>query len=147
MSLKSKTASKPAFRPKFSIFSSITCPRLIKTTNWWLAKSSGLIGISWMSKKPSGVLMVEPNSLSRLEMAKIKHFSNEIQVSLNYTYSEIFEILGVDYQMSTTCYRYKLHRSSKKAYFSCVISIYFCPSFMITLYTKGTLKKTPSSSS
>ena len=54
-----------------------------------------------MSKKPSVVLLVEPSSHSRLEMAKIKHFLNEIQVSLKYVGSEILEILGVDYQMST----------------------------------------------
>ena len=73
-----------------------------------------------MSKKPSVVLTVEPiSNSSRLEMAKIKHFLNEIQVSLNY-----IEILGVDYQMSTRCGDYELNRSPKKAYFSCVIGIY-----------------------
>ena len=73
-----------------------------------------------MSKKPLVVLLVEPSSDSRHEMAKIKHFLNEIQVSLNY-----IEILGVDYQMSTRCGDYELNRSPKKAYFSCVIDIYF----------------------
>ena len=62
-------------------------------------------------------------------MAKIKNFLKEIQVSLNFILSEIFEILGVDYQMSTTCGQDKLHRSYKKAYFSCVISIYFLSFF------------------
>ena len=64
-----------------------------------------------MSKKPSVVLMVEPNSHSRLEMAKIWHFMNGIQVSLNYSKSEIFEIFSID----------ELYRSPKKAYFCCVI--------------------------
>ena len=36
-------------------------------------------------------------------MAKINYFSNEIQLSLNQIFSEIFEILGIEAQMSTTC--------------------------------------------
>ena len=56
-------------------------------------------------------------------MAKIIYFSNETQVSLNNILSGIFEILAVDNQMVTSCGQDEPHRSSKKAYFSCVICI------------------------
>ena len=49
-------------------------------------------------------------------MAIIKHFLNEIQVSLNLIHSEIFEIICVDYQMSTSCGQDEPNRSLKKAY-------------------------------
>ena len=49
-------------------------------------------------------------------------------------YSEIFEILDVYNQTVTSCGWDEPNRSPKKAYFSCVIGIYLCPSFMNTLY-------------
>ena len=56
-----------------------------------------------MSYKPLVGPLVEPFSQGRLKMAKINYFSNEIQLSLNQIFSEIFEILGIEAQMSTTC--------------------------------------------
>ena len=50
----------------------------IKLPNWYH------LGSSWMSKKPSAGLLVEPISLSRLKMAKINYFSSEIHLSLNH---------------------------------------------------------------
>ena len=41
----------------------------------------------------------------------------------------MFEILGADYQMSTSCGQDEPHRSPKKAYFSCVIGIYIMSFF------------------
>ena len=64
-----------------------------------------------MLKKPLVGLLVEPISLSRLKMAKINYFSNEIQLSLNHTKSEIFEILVVDKQMFISCGQDELLRS------------------------------------
>ena len=82
-----------------------------------------------MSKKPSVGQLVEPISLSRLKMAKINYFSNEIQLSLNHTQSEIFEILVVDKQMFISCGQDEPLRSPQKAYFICVIGIYFVSFF------------------
>ena len=62
-------------------------------------------------------------------MAKIDCFSNEIQLSLNNIYSEIFEILGVDYQRSTSFGQDEPHRNPKKAYSNCAIGIYFMSFF------------------
>ena len=95
----------------------------IKLPNWYHQ------GSSWMSKKLSAGLLVEPISLSRLKMAKINYFSNEIQLSLNHTQSEIFEILGVEKQMFISCGQDEPLRSPQKVYFSCVISIYFVSFF------------------
>ena len=50
-------------------------------------------------------------------------------MSLNHILSEIFEILGVNKQMFISCGQDEPHRSPKKAYFSCVIGIYFLSFF------------------
>ena len=78
-----------------------------------------------MSNKPSAGLLVELISQSRLQMAKISYYYIEIQFSLNHICSEIFEILGVDKQMFISCGQDEPYRSSKKAYFSRVIGVYF----------------------
>ena len=62
-------------------------------------------------------------------MTKNNYFSNEIQLSLNHTQSEIFEILGVDKQMFISCGQDEPLRSPQMAYFSCVIGIYFASFF------------------
>ena len=62
-------------------------------------------------------------------MAKIIYFSIETQVSLNNILSEIFEILAVDNQMVTSCGQDEPLRSSKKAYFICLIGIYLMSFF------------------
>ena len=80
-----------------------------------------------MSYKPLVGPLVEPFSQGRLKMAKINYFSNEMQLSLNNILSEIFEILGVDYQMSTSIGQDEPHRSPKKAYFS--LHAYDSPNF------------------
>ena len=41
----------------------------------------------------------------------------------------MFEILGADYQMSTSCGQDEPHTSRKKAYFSCAIGVYFMSFF------------------
>ena len=82
-----------------------------------------------MSYKPLVGPLVEPFSQGRLKMAKINYFSNEIQLSLNHTQSEIFEILVVDKQMFISCGQDEHLRSPQKVYFSCVISIYFVSFF------------------
>ena len=82
-----------------------------------------------MSNKPSVGLLVEPISQNGLKMAKINYFSNEIQLSLNHTQSEIFEILVVDKQMFISCGQDEPLRSPQKAYFICVIGIYFVSFF------------------
>ena len=82
-----------------------------------------------MSNKPSVGLLVELISQSRLKMAKISYFTYEIQFSLNHICSEIFEILGVDKQMFISCGQDEPYRSPKKAYFSCVIGLYFLSFF------------------
>ena len=46
-----------------------------------------------MLNKPLLGGFVQQFCQSRLKMAKISYFSNEIQLSLNYIYSEIIEIL------------------------------------------------------
>ena len=64
-----------------------------------------------------------------LKCLKSTKFSNEIQLSLNHFYSEIFEILGVDKQMVIICGQVEPHRSPKKSVFSCVIGIYLMSFF------------------
>ena len=66
---------------------------------------------------------------SRLNMAKISYFSNEIKLSLNCILSEIFEILYVDNQTVTSCGWNEPHRSPIKEDFSCVIGIYLMSFF------------------
>ena len=56
-----------------------------------------------MLKKPLIGLLVELFSQNRLKMAKISYYFIEIQLSLNHTLSEIFEILGVDNQTVRSC--------------------------------------------
>ena len=82
-----------------------------------------------MSNKPSVGLLVELISQNRLKMAKISYFSYEIQFSLNHISSEIFEILGVHKQMFISCGQDEPYRSSKKAYYSRVIGLYFLSFF------------------
>ena len=82
-----------------------------------------------MSNNPSVGLLVQLISQIRLKMAKISYFSNEIQLSLNHILSEIFEILGVNKQMFISCGQDELYRSPKKAYFSCLIGLYFLSFF------------------
>ena len=82
-----------------------------------------------MSNDPSVGLLVQLISQSRLKMAKISYLSNEIQLSLNHILSEIFEILGVNKQMFISCDPDEPYRSPKKAYFNCVIGIYFLSFF------------------
>ena len=77
-----------------------------------------------MSNKSSVGLLVKQFGQSRLSMAKISYFSNEIKLSLNLIKSEIFDILDVHKQTVTSCGWDERHRGSKKAYFSCVIGIY-----------------------
>ena len=64
-----------------------------------------------------------------LKCLKSTKFSNEIQLSLNHFYSEIFEILGLDKQMVMICGQNEPHRSPKKSVFSCVIGIYLMSFF------------------
>ena len=82
-----------------------------------------------MSNNPSVGLLVQGISQSRLKMAKISYFSNEIHLSLNHIISEIFEILGVNKQMFISCDPDEPFRSPKKVYFSCVIGIYLMSFF------------------
>ena len=72
-----------------------------------------LYGENWMSNKTLEDLLSKPISQSRLKMAKIKHFSNEIQVSLNHIQSEIFKILGIYNQKSLSCGQDEPHRTPK----------------------------------
>ena len=82
-----------------------------------------------MSKKPSVGQLVEPISQSMLKIAKINYFSNEIQLSLNHTWSEIFEILVVDKPIFISCGQDEPLKSPQMAYFSCVIGIFFVSFF------------------
>ena len=50
-------------------------------------------------------------------------------MSLNHILNDIFEILGVDKQMFISCGQDEPYRSPKKAYFSCVIGLYFLSFF------------------
>ena len=63
----------------------------------------------------------------------LKHVSaiseHPVQLSLNHICSEIFEILGVDKQMFISCGQDELFKSPKKAYFSCLIGLYFLSFF------------------
>ena len=74
-------------------------------------------------------------------MAKISYFTYEIQFSLNHICSEIFEILGVDKQMFISCGQDEPYRSPKKAYFSCVIGLYFLSFFYEHPVPKGSTQK------
>ena len=95
----------------------------IKWPNWYHQ------GSFWMIKKPLVGLLMEPFHQSRLITAKITYFSNEIQLSLNHIWSELFEIIGVNKQMFISFGQDEPHRSPKEAYFNCVIGIYFLSFF------------------
>ena len=82
-----------------------------------------------MINNPLVGLLMEPFCQSGLKTAKISYFSNKIQLSLNHILSEIFEILCVNKQMFISCGQDETQWSPKKAYFNCVIGIYFLSFF------------------
>ena len=81
-----------------------------------------------------------------LKCLKSTKFSNEIQLSLNHFYSEIFEILGVDNQMVIICGQDEPHSSLTKSVFSCVIGIYFMSFFYEHPVFKDGLELSPKAS-
>ena len=108
---------------KYAHWNLITIIYPIKRPNWYHW------GSFWKLKKPLVGLLIKLFRKSRLKIAKINYFFNEIQLSLNHIQSKIFEFLGVDNQTVRSCGDDEPRRSPKKAYFSWEIGIYLMSFF------------------
>ena len=67
---------------------------------------------------------------NRPKLTQTSKISLKIAESFNELKNEIIKNLDVDNQMSTSCGEYGPDISPKKAYFGCVIAIYFVSFFI-----------------